>query len=238
MQRYFYETHLHTSQSSQCGKVDAAEMVRLYKEAGYTGVVITDHFIGGNTAVDRSLPWNQWVEQFCKGYEIAKEEGDKIGLQVFFGWESGFHGTEFLIYGLDKHWLLDHPQIRDCTIQKQYEMVSASGGLVIHAHPYRIRSYHHDIHLYPECIDAVEVVNASHSTSVLEKNPADLRANRLAEVYSKEYCFPMTGGSDQHGRKLYYGGMAFSRKMDDIHDLIHAIRVGEAVALLNGPETM
>lgn len=54
-------------------------------------------FLYGNTAVDRSLPWKDWVEQFCKGYEHAKEEGGKIGLQVFFGWESGYHGTEFLI---------------------------------------------------------------------------------------------------------------------------------------------
>ena len=238
MRRYYYETHLHTLQSSKCGKVDAAEMVRLYKDAGYTGVVITDHFIGGNTAIDRSLPWEEWVNQFCRSYEIAKAEGDEIGLQVFFGWESGFKGTEFLIYGLDKQWLLDHPQIRDCTVQEQYELVSADGGLVIHAHPYRIRSYHRDIHLYPDCIDAVEAVNGAHSSSVIEATPQDLRANRLAEIYSKEYCFPVTSGSDQHGSNLYYGGMAFSRKMEDIHDLIRAIRVGEAVALLNGPETM
>lgn len=82
------------------------------RKRGYAGIVVTDHFFYGNTAVDRSLPWKDWVEQFCKGYEHAKEEGDKIGLQVFFGWESGYHGTEFLIYGLNKEWLFEHPETK------------------------------------------------------------------------------------------------------------------------------
>ena len=80
MNQYKYETHLHTVQGSACGWLTGAEMARIFKNGGYTGIVITDHFFGGNTAIDRSLPWEQWVEQFCKGYESAKAEGDRIGL--------------------------------------------------------------------------------------------------------------------------------------------------------------
>ena len=69
---YLYETHMHTSQGSACAHVPGAEMARLYKEAGYTGIVITDHFWGGNTAIDRSLEWADWVNGFCDGYEDAK----------------------------------------------------------------------------------------------------------------------------------------------------------------------
>ena len=42
MKKYLYETHLHTKESSKCGLVPAAEMVRKYRNAGYTGIVITD----------------------------------------------------------------------------------------------------------------------------------------------------------------------------------------------------
>ena len=123
MDGFLYETHMHTSEASACAVNTGAEMARAYKAAGYTGIIITDHFFYGNTAVDRKLPWRQWVERFCLGYEHAREEGERIGLQVFFGWESGYQGTEFLVYGPDKNWLLEHPEIRDATVEEQMKLV-------------------------------------------------------------------------------------------------------------------
>lgn len=90
---FLYETHMHTCQASLCGKATGAEQARAYKEAGFTGIIITDHFFGGNTAVDRTLPWTERVDLFWKGYEDAKAEGDRIGLDVFFGLEQNFSGT-------------------------------------------------------------------------------------------------------------------------------------------------
>lgn len=235
--KYLYETHLHTSEASACGQVSAAEMVRLFKNAGYTGVVITDHFVGGNTAIDRSLPWNEWVEGFCKGYENAKAEGDKIGLQVFFGWESGFQGTEFLVYGLDKQWLLAHPEICNCTIEEQYALVHKDGGLVVHAHPFREEPYIREIRLFPNYVDAVEGINATHSsiTSNSHKNPGQ---NDRAIAYAREHGLPITSGSDQHKRTLIGGGMIFERKLENIRDFCRAIKNREAVELLDGTKEL
>lgn len=84
---YRYETHLHTCQSSACGRSTGAEHARYYKSIGYTGIIVTDHFFGGNTAASRSGDWEKRVNEFCAGYEDAKAEGDRIGLDVFFGWE-------------------------------------------------------------------------------------------------------------------------------------------------------
>lgn len=237
MEKFIYETHLHTSEASACGLLSAVEMVQKYKAAGYTGVVVTDHFVGGNTAIDRSLPWEAWVEGFCKGYENAKAEGDRIGLQVFFGWESGYQGTEFLIYGLNKQWLLDHPQIRDCSIEEQYALVHADGGYVIHAHPFRVEPYIKEIRLFPEHVDAVEGINATHSSvnSNSHKNPL---WNEQAMAYAKEHDLPVTAGSDQHKHAMIGGGMVFSRKMENIHDLIKAIHNQEAAELLDGTKSM
>ena len=159
---FLYETHLHTKEGSACSGNTAEELVRAYKAAGYTGIMVTDHFFRGNCAIDRNMPWEDWVEAYCKGYENAKALGDEIGLQVFFGWEESHQGTDFLIYGLDKEWLKRHPEIKDVTIEEQYELVHKEGGLVIHAHPYREASYIPEIRLFPEAIDGVEVFNASH----------------------------------------------------------------------------
>lgn len=219
---YRYETHLHTSQGSACGRCTGAEMAKAYKDAGYTGIIVTDHFFYGNTAVDRSLPWEEWVEGYCKGYEDAKEEGDKIGLQVFFGWEASYEGTDFLIYGLDKAWLKAHPEIKDCSIEEQYGLVKADGGMVIHAHPYRQADYIPKTRLFPDYVDGVEVVNSSH------KDP-DYNIKALA--YAEEYDFPQTGGSDIHSTALTYGGMAFKRPLKDIFDYMTTVMNREGKVL-------
>ena len=48
---YKYETHMHTAEASACATSTGAEMARAHKEAGYTGIFITDHFFNGNTTV-------------------------------------------------------------------------------------------------------------------------------------------------------------------------------------------
>lgn len=230
---YLYETHMHTCEGSGCGWNSGAEMARAYAAGGYTGIIVTDHFFYGNTAPDRSLPWREWVEQFCLGYEHAKEEGDKCGLQVFFGWESGYQGTEFLVYGLDKEWLLAHPEIRDATIREQFGLVHEGGGIISHAHPFREASYISGVRLYPEYVDAVEGVNARHtgSTARCLGHP---EFNDLAVAYAREHGLPLTAGSDQHDTDMVYGGMVFPRKLRDIHDFTEAVIKGEAVELLDG----
>ncbi len=233
---YAYETHMHTSEASACGKYPAREMVRAYKNAGYTGVIITDHFVHGNTAIDRSLPWPDWVEGFCKGYENAKAEGDRIGLQVFFGWEACYRGTEFLINGLDQQWLLEHPEIRDCTIEEQFTLVHEGGGMVVHCHPFREEFYIPEVRLFPDYADAVEVVNATH---VCKRSKAhnDPLFDERADAYAIEHDKPVTAGSDMHWTDLFLGGMAFGRKLKDSRDYIRAVMGREQCVLLSGNES-
>lgn len=230
---YLYETHLHTSEGSACASNSGTEIARAYAEAGYTGIIVTDHFVYGNTAVDRSLPWEEWVERYCLGYEHAKEEGDRIGLQVFFGWESGYRGTEFLVYGLDKKWLLKHPEIKDATIEEQYRLVHEGGGIVVQAHPYREASYISEIRLFPQYSDAVEGINATHS-SLMKRSLRHPEYNDRAIAYAKEHDLPLTAGSDQHNTEMIWGGMVFSRRLKDIHDFAGAVLNREAVQLLDG----
>ncbi|MCR5477405.1 MAG: PHP domain-containing protein [Lachnospiraceae bacterium] len=233
---FAYETHLHTSEASACARSTGAEMARACKEAGYTGIFVTDHFVGGNTAVDRSLPWTEWVERFCLGYEHAKAEGDRIGLQVFFGFESGYHATEFLIYGLSKEWLLTHPEIRDCTIEEQYGLVHEGGGMVIHAHPFREEGYIPAIRLFPDYEDGAETVNATH-VCTLSKSHNNPVFDDQAKVYARAHNFPVTAGSDVHSTRLLFGGMAFGRRMEEPQDFIHAVMSKEPCLLLSGNET-
>ncbi len=242
---YLYETHLHTSQASRCGRSTGAEMAQAAKDMGYTGIFVTDHHWGGNTAADRSLPWEEWVDVFCSGYYDAKRKGDEIGLDVFFGWERGFRGTEFLIYGLTPEWMKQHPELRsplpfgesdpswDLDPEKQYRLIHEAGGMVIHAHPYRKEFYIPEIRLFPDCIDGVEIINATHSNakSAAHNDPA---FNDRAILYAKRHDFPATAGSDIHYTDLFGGGMAFKRRLTSPQDYCRAVLSGEDYLLTDG----
>lgn len=230
---YLYETHMHTSQASKCAGSTGREMAEAAKKAGYAGVIITDHNWYGNNCIDSSLPWEQWVGAFGKGYEDAKSWGDANDFSVFFGYEANYDATEFLIYGVDIDWLIRHPRIKNASVKEQYEMIHKEGGLVIHAHPFREEGYIPEIRLFPEYVDGVEAVNATHSCHLSRhhNNPEfDIRA--LA--YAREHHLPMTAGSDIHNTGLLGGGVAFKRKLKSVKDYCDAILTGEDYLLTNG----
>lgn len=230
---YLYETHLHTKEGSACAHFSGKDMAIACKEYGYTGIFVTDHNWGGNTAVDRSLEWTEWVSLFCKGYESAKAEGDKIGLDVFFGYEAGYQGTEFLLYGIDKEWMAAHPELRHAGIEEQYNLVHEKGGMVIHAHPYREEDYIPEIRLFPEWVDGVEGVNAMHSNSKsMAHNEAEFDTRAIA--YARKHKLPMSAGSDIHFTDLLGGGVAFRRRLKSGEDYVKAILSGEDYVLTNG----
>ena len=217
---YRYETHLHTSQGSLCGRSTGKEHAQYYKEIGYQGIIITDHFFGGNTTVPKDIPWRDRIEMYCKGYEDALEEGKRIGLDVFFGWEQNYDLDEYLIYGLDKQWLLEHPEMEHWTRRQQLEEVHRYGGCVIQAHPFRDRAYIPRVLLGKAFADGIEVANAG------QFGYNDAAAMR----YGKEYDLVMIAGSDNHKSndakwtpdKMM--GIDTEEKLGSIQDLVSLIR--------------
>jgi len=230
---YLYETHMHTSEGSACGNNTGAEMADCYKAAGYTGIIITDHNWYGNTRVDRSLPWEEWCDEFFKGYDNAKKRGDEIGLTVFPGWESGYDGTEFLIYGVSPEQLKAHPELKDATVKEQYEIVHSLNGMVIQAHPYREAWYINVIRLFPEYADGLEIINASHSNA-LDGSREKVIYDTKAIALRNETGLPGTAGSDQHSIKSFGGGVMFPTKLTSIQDYIDRIKNGADYVLTNG----
>lgn len=230
---YLYETHMHTSQSSACARSSGREMAMAAKGAGYAGIMITDHSWYGNNCIDASLPWEQWIEAFCLGYEDAKSWGDANDFSVFFGYEANYGGTEFLIYGVDKEWLIHHSEIKDASVGEQYRLIHGAGGLVIHAHPFREAGYISEIRLFPEYVDGVEGVNATHSCH-LSRHHHHPQFDERAMAYARERGLPMTAGSDIHMTSLLGGGMAFKKKLKSLDDYREQVLGGGDYILTNG----
>lgn len=215
---YLYETHLHTNVGSRCGISAPEEYIRAYKDFGYTGIIVTDHFFNGNCAIDPNLPWRDRINAFTRGYERAKAEGDKQDLDVFFGFEARLGNDECLIYGLDKAWLYEHPEIMACDHARMLALVHAGGGAIVQAHPYRERTYMDAVDIYPGDVDAFEGYNLTNSRG------EDRRACELA----RRKGIPLTAGSDVHDvRKLASGGpfgVATDTRWGSIQDYVRILR--------------
>ncbi|NMA83391.1 MAG: histidinol-phosphatase [Epulopiscium sp.] len=225
---YRYETHLHTKEGSACASATGAEMVRAHISAGYAGMIVTDHFFNGNTSIPRNLPWETRVALFCQGYENAVEEAKGTGFHVFFGWEYGYDATEFLTYGLTKDFLLAHPDMLSWSIEKYFNTVHKWGGFISHAHPFREADYIRKIRLFPNQVDAVEVINTSHTNPKFDIKALD---------YAKKHSLLMISGSDTHHTdKLCGGGMEFNHEIHSIEEFIKAIKNSKDYILLKGKE--
>ena len=211
---YKYEMHLHTEEGSACGHVSGADMADFYRSLGYSGIVVTDHFFNGNTAVDRSLPWEEMVERFMAGYESAKRRGDEIGLSVFFGFEVSLWGTDFLVYGIGKDWLMAHPDCHKMRISEFCDTVRKDGGYVFQAHPFREADYIEMIRLLPRGVDGVEVLNACRT---------DFENARAGEYAVNYGLVPMCGTDNHVGARERLASLELSQKAESIEEIVAAI---------------
>ena len=223
---YLYETHMHTSAVSACAVSSAAEQVRAYKKMGYTGVIVTDHFFTGHIRYTNARNWDKKVEFFASGYSLAKKTGDQVGLDVFFGWEYTIYGLDFLTYGLDMDFLLEHPRLeRGVRIEEYSRLVRQSGGYLAQAHPFREAYWiPRPTAVMPAYIDGVEVFNS---------NMPDV-CNLRAHTFAKKHSLPMQSGSDSHEVSPYsfQSGIILEKRAKTIHDIIDAIKSGSAELIL------
>lgn len=185
------DPHVHTGDSSKCGRIPADELVDVYKAAGYDGVTITDHMHKGyiNLLYCRE-DWDTCVDRYLDGYRRAKKRGDQVGLAVLLGMEIRFeeNNNDYLVYGIDENWLYNNPYPYKMG-PKEFFKQFGNELLIIHAHPYR---------------DGNEFVrlNCVHGVEVVNSHPDHINDNQRAlELYRENpHLYPLCA-SDSHRKK-------------------------------------
>ena len=218
---YYYELHCHTKESSRCAKIPAAELVDFYVSIGFSGAVITDHFVNGNCTVGKNLPWEERIDGFFAGYRAAKARGDAVGFSVFAGVESSYFGTDVLFYGPSPAWYREHAGLDGVLNEPNalFDAMHAAGAFLVHAHPFREADYIAMLRLFPRKVDGVEVFNA-------QRTPHE---NHMAQIYAKEYGLLPSVGSDNHvGACDRLVAVALEEKAETLDDLLLALRTGRA----------
>lgn len=220
MKTYKYQLHTHTSPCSACAKMTPEELVESLQKGGYQGCVMTNHFIGGNTGIDRSLPWNKFVDQYVDDYMECCRHAEKYDLDIIFGIEEVVVAAlEILCYGVTPEILYAHPELASAGPKEWYETMHSYGVLCIQAHPFRERDYIPKARMLPfDCIDGIEVYNACNT----DKN------NIEAEIIAAEHPeFILVSGADAHRKdEVCYGGIEINKRIQDGKELVELLKAG------------
>ena len=79
--------HTHTAPCSKCAPMTPQELIDALVAGGYKGCVLTNHFFDGNTGIDKTLPWKEFVAAYEKDYLECKKIAKLQDIDVIFGIE-------------------------------------------------------------------------------------------------------------------------------------------------------
>ncbi len=213
-----YDTHVHTAETSPCGRVPAAQTVDYYAAHGYAGLVITDHlhqeFLN---KAGKEGDWDLIVDRYMAGFTAAKKRGDEIGFDVIFGVEMRFtdNNNDYLVYGLDEAWLRAHPYVI-CRTAREFFRKYHTEVLVMHAHPFRDGNET----VFTDAVHGIELIN----TNARHDNFTE----KAVSLYRAHPEYYLQAGSDMHrADDRCRAGIMVNRPIHDSFEYADLIRSGD-----------
>ena len=182
------DLHVHTSEMSACGVMSSEETIRRYAEAGFDGVVITNHYNSWTQRwVRDKYGRDDYYNAYKECYENAVRLGEKYGLRVFFGCELKMDtsNNDYLVYGAPDEVLCRTDELWRMQAWDVKKLADEYGFLFYQAHPFR----DHMQVTPPRDLFGIEVKNA---------NPRHDSRNDVAELWMKKHGLHGIAGSDCH----------------------------------------
>lgn len=215
MKGYLFDTHVHTKESSSCGRVSAAEIVERYKKLGYDGIIITDH-VSKSQFSKYGSTYGEQALRHLEGYKTAKAL-ETEGFKVIYGMEIRFleNDNDYLLYGFDEDFVFSRDLTEYETLEDFRPVVEENNLIIFQAHPFRCNMTVIDQSL----IDGVEVYNGhgDHNSS-----------NDIAYHWAQKYSHRMLSGSDFHGNDtMEPGGVYFEECPENSKDVARLLREGK-----------
>lgn len=212
------DLHVHTSEISRCGRLTAKEIVTIYKEAGYDAICITNHFSNYTLKWHTSLGKLDFIKTFDEGYQLAKAEGEKIGLRVFKGYEfrCNHADNDFLLYSVPDYIQNNIKQVFELPLKDALTVLRANGVKIYQAHPFRNNTTMVD----PNLLDGIEIYNGANG-----KGPI----NDMAKIWADAHPHLRgISGSDCHQtHQAARGGIITDRDIQNEEQLIECIQSGD-----------
>lgn len=184
--QYKTELHLHSAEASSCASATAKDIVEVYLEAGYTTLVLTNHFSPFTYKCSRYdysyMSPEEKVEYYIAAYHTLKKAAEGK-LHVLFGMEL-LRTCDYLIYGMTEEFLRAHTNLMDISLTVSSPIIREAGMLLCQAHPFRNDMKVTD----PAILDGFEAYNAH----------TPLFRNKIADQWADEFGLIKIAGSDYH----------------------------------------
>ena len=213
-----FEMHVHTAENDIASYLSAKDMIGLYKDAGYDGIVITNHYFKlffewfADELQGKSK--EEIISRWLLGYREAKKEGQKQDMVVLLGAEVRLDGNninDYLIYGVDEEFFYNAPYLNELkNVHELYEVLPAQ-AMIVQAHPFRNGM----TVSAPDFLEGIEVYNGG----------TEQFRNTMAESYAKHYGKLQLSGSDTHcSAHVAKGGIYTEHMIHNSDDLIKVLR--------------
>ena len=221
--QYKTELHAHTMLVSPCADTPIEEVVRRYAAAGYTTVVVTDHYC--DYVIDNAgEDWTQKVEHYLSGYRAMKEAAQGK-FNVILGCELRFleNSNDYLVFGMDEEFLHAHPELHKMSLKAFSAFAKEHGLLLVQAHPFRNGM----TMVNPRLLDGVEAFNGHYSHE---------SKNYLANELANRYGLIKTSGTDfHHPVQQPSGGIVTNEPITSVTQLIEILKSGNYTLICQGP---
>lgn len=211
---YKYDAHVHTKEASCCGWVKAADVVKYYINAGFDGIIITDHYKRETFESFGKSNWDKKIDLFMSGYYNALKAAKDKNFDVLFGMEITFDDSfnDFLVYGIDEEFLRIYPMLYKLNLKAFKNMINNTNVLIYQAHPFRPLMTRED----PQLLDGIEVINGN------ERHDAQ---NDVAYKFAVSNNLKQIAGSDFHRPKDEgHAGILLNEKVSTINQLVDILK--------------
>lgn len=137
----YIDLHAHSSGISRCCQIPAPEVLKVAKDVGLDGIVLTNHYQkyyveNGDAAA--------FAKKYTDEFRYTKRCGEELGMTVIYGMEITMHRHDdihMLLYGIDESFTEAYPTVYDMTQKELYALAVSHGGILVQAHPFRGSNY-------------------------------------------------------------------------------------------------
>lgn len=154
---YKTELHLHNAAISRCAHTTDEEIVARYEQAGYTTLVLTNHFSRSSFNARSYASYEDFVHQFWQaGPRLEELSGGRLRVLTAAEVRFDTSNNDYLVFGVTKEMMLENQEMFWCSGLRKFRPFADEQGLLVYqAHPFRDGM----TVARPDLLDGIEVFN-------------------------------------------------------------------------------